>query len=130
MNLNSHFTKEELEKVKIAHLAIGTLKTRIAMSEASDKKDKKDLEKSNAVFKQIQKGVEVYKLFYTSGLCKSFGESKRLIKQGGLYVNRKCVKDPYQVFTIKDAIDNSILLQKGKKHFCKISFRKEQIQSF
>ena len=108
-------TKEELAKMEKAHLSIGTTSTRLAMSNVY----KEQIESK----KDIQLGVEVYKLFKEVGLCKSHSETKRLIRQGGLYLNGEKVKDPYSRIKPEAVIDGVLKLQRGKKRFFTINIK-------
>ncbi len=73
--------------------------------------------------KTLDEGVWVIKLFVESGLCSSNGEARRLIKQGGAYVNDKPVKDDNQEITSADLTEDGILLRAGKKRYKRIVFR-------
>ena len=53
-----------------------------------------------------------------SGLCKSKGEARRLITQGGFYVNNQPRKNPDQPLTRGDLINHTtIVLRSGKKNY-------------
>jgi len=73
--------------------------------------------------KLLDEGFWVIKLFVESGLCSSNGEARRLIKQGGAYVNDKPVKDDNQEITSADLTEDGILLRAGKKRYKRIVFR-------
>ncbi len=65
-------------------------------------------------------GLPAFKLFYRSGLAKSGGAARRLIEQGGAYVNGDRVSVFDQMITLKDFEKEEILLRSGKKKFHKI----------
>jgi tyrosyl-tRNA synthetase len=68
----------------------------------------------------LGRGVEAYILFKEAGLCKTRAEARRLISQGGAYVNGKKVLS-FETIIGKDAIqDNVILLRAGKKNYLKV----------
>jgi tyrosyl-tRNA synthetase len=50
-----------------------------------------------------------------TGLAKSNGEARRLVKQGGVKVNDAAVKDERRVLTGDDVEEGRIRLQVGKK---------------
>lgn len=50
-----------------------------------------------------------------SGLAESNGEAKKLIQQGAISVNEQKVSDIAQIFSKADAVNNVLLLKKGKK---------------
>jgi len=74
------------------------------------------LEKTRAAF---EKGIPAYELLHETGLCFSSGEARRLIEQGGAYIN------DVQVVSFDEKIDmhhtdalGMIRLRNGKKkHF-------------
>ncbi len=65
-------------------------------------------------------GYEVRKLLTDIGICESNSEGKRLIKQGGVYLNDERVPEFYSTITLNDFTDGEAMLQKGKKVFHKI----------
>jgi tyrosyl-tRNA synthetase len=66
---------------------------------------------------ELEKGIPAFELFTQSGLCASRGEARRLITQGGGYVNDVQIKAFDETIDISH-IDASgeIRLKKGKKH--------------
>lgn len=71
-------------------------------------------------------GVPAFKLFETVGLCSSGSEARRLIEQGGAYINDRRVDRFDELVTLNEFLENNrILLRAGKKkHLC-IKFFKE-----
>ncbi len=69
---------------------------------------------------EIEKGIPAYLLFEKTNLCASRGEARRLISQGGGYINNKRVKNFNQIVDLKDIINDSILLRTGKKKYLRI----------
>jgi len=65
-------------------------------------------------------GINPAELFTEVGLSNSRGEAKRLIKQGGLYVNDKQIKSLNQPLNEDDLTANGILLRAGKKKYHRI----------
>jgi tyrosyl-tRNA synthetase len=67
------------------------------------------------------KGVPMFKLFETAGLCSSSSEARRLIEQGGAYLNNKKVNKFDDLVTQEDFDTNgTVLLRAGKKKFHRI----------
>ena len=64
---------------------------------------------------RLEAGVSSAELFTEVGLTPSRGEAKRLIKQGGLYVNDEKIPDLDRLLTIKDVGPDGMLLRAGKK---------------
>jgi len=70
--------------------------------------------------KRLQQGIEAYILFQESGLCKTRSEARRLISQGGAYVNGKRVSSFDEKFTLDHLNNGEMLLRAGKKRYIKI----------
>jgi tyrosyl-tRNA synthetase len=62
----------------------------------------------------------IVSLFKLSGLCSSMGDARRLVSQGGAYINGKRYNDINTVVTDDVLSDNSLLLRAGKKRHCRI----------
>jgi tyrosyl-tRNA synthetase len=62
----------------------------------------------------------VVDLFCDAGLCKSKSDARRLIKQGGAYINGERLGSFDQIVTEADVKDDEILLRAGKKKYHKI----------
>ena len=69
---------------------------------------------------QLAEGLDVLGLFAEVGLTGSRGESKRLLKQGGVYVNDERVTDMQASVGEADLDDGAILLRAGKKKYHRI----------
>jgi tyrosyl-tRNA synthetase len=62
-----------------------------------------------------------FKLFRDAGLADSNGAARRLIQQGGAYINGQRIDVFDQLISEQDLDDeNSIVLRSGKKRFHKI----------
>jgi tyrosyl-tRNA synthetase len=68
----------------------------------------------------FEEGIAAFKLFAEVGLSKSGGEARRLIKQGGAYLNGRRVDSFEQIINSNDINDMEIVLRAGKKRFHKI----------
>lgn len=63
-------------------------------------------------------------ILVTSGACKSKGEAKRKIKEGGVYVNGDKITEEARTLTADDLLDGSyVQLRVGKKDFRLIRFQ-------
>lgn len=69
---------------------------------------------------EIEQGIPAFKLFQMTGLVSSSGEARRLIKQGGAYVNGNRLEAFDQVVNCNDINGQEIVLRAGKKRFHKI----------
>ncbi|MFZ0448575.1 MAG: tyrosine--tRNA ligase [Desulfatiglandaceae bacterium] len=68
----------------------------------------------------LEKGIPAYLLFEKAGLCKTRGEARRLISQGGGYVNEERLATFDQVINSRNMDDGSLVLRAGKKRYKKI----------
>ena len=69
----------------------------------------------------FDEGIPAFKLFEMTGLCGSSSEARRLIEQGGGYLNKERVDRFDLVVKINDFNEkNEILLRAGKKKFHRI----------
>ncbi len=66
---------------------------------------------------QLRAGVFVSDLFAQVGLTGSKGEARRLIKQGGAYVNQTKVEHTEAKVEPADFTDGALMLRAGKKRF-------------
>lgn len=114
-------TPEELEEYRTANLKITEIRTIVFNRKQIKQKSLKQKEHQNTelqnIEEQLEAGIKICKLFKIVGLCESTGEARRLIKQRGLYINRKAIENMDQIISKKDAFSGSILLQKGKNSF-------------
>jgi tyrosyl-tRNA synthetase len=69
---------------------------------------------------ELDQGIPVYILFEKTGLCKTRGEARRLISQGGGYLNGQRVKTFDQAISISDLQQDFLLLRAGKKRYVRI----------
>ena len=111
------------EATKIVHGEKEATKARNA-SRALFSKEKSDEDSIPTTFidrKKIDEGIPVFKLFEATGLCSSSSEARRLIEQGGGYLNNKKV-DKFDILIKLDDIGkkDEILLRAGKKKFHRI----------
>jgi len=91
-----------------------------AIHQSSFKSDEKSLPQTILTFQDLQNGIPAFKLFKMTGLAGSNSEARRLIKQGGAYVNGVRLNSFDQNITDKEIKDKGILLRSGKKRFHKI----------
>jgi len=65
----------------------------------------------------LKEGIPAWQLFQEVGLCKTRAEARRLIQQGGGYVNERRLEAFDERITSTDLIGDSLLLRAGKKRF-------------
>jgi tyrosyl-tRNA synthetase len=68
----------------------------------------------------LETGVPAYILFVNAGLCKTRGEARRLISQGGGYLNNRKISVFDQRVSSDDLGEDGLLLRAGKKRYMKV----------
>lgn len=77
-----------------------------------------DVPSSSMPRDRLAGGIELAELLAETGLAKSKGEARRLVKGGGVYVNNVRVADPAQRVTTDDlGTETMMILRAGKKHY-------------
>jgi tyrosyl-tRNA synthetase len=71
--------------------------------------------------KELDQGIPAYILFEKAGLCKTRGEARRLISQGGGYINNQRIQIFDQEINANDLEKDSLLLRAGKKRYVRIT---------
>lgn len=69
---------------------------------------------------ELKIGIPIFKVIHCVGLAASGGAARRLVEQGGAYLNGKRVEDLNYQVTDMDIINDEIMLSSGKKRFHKI----------
>ena len=72
---------------------------------------------------QLKAGIPAFKLYHMVGLANSGGEARRLIAQGGAYLNGKRLELFDYLITDSDIDNMEILLRAGKKRFHKLKVK-------
>ena len=114
------------EATRLCHGDDEAVKARAASKQLFGK-DKTELSESVPGFDishdDIDGGIPAYQLFEKTGLCGTRSEARRLISQGGGYINGIKVESFDQVVGRSDIKDDSILLRAGKKRYIRIAIR-------
>ncbi len=73
----------------------------------------------------MSRGVDIVELLTDiSGFCSSRGEARRLIRSGGISINKEKVADENATISVDHLLnDKYVLLQKGKKSYCIVESR-------
>ena len=69
---------------------------------------------------RLRSGIPAFELFAEVGLCSSRGEARRLIKQGGGYINGRRIEAFDERATLDQLEKGEILLRAGKKKYHRI----------
>jgi tyrosyl-tRNA synthetase len=70
---------------------------------------------------RLKAGLGVLEIFAEVGLTKSRGEARRMLQQGGIYVNDQRVEQIEAVLTLADLTSDGILLRAGKKKYHRLA---------
>ena len=54
------------------------------------------------------------------GMCPSRSEARRLLKQGGLYLNQERVEELEATLAVEHFVEGEVLLRAGKKRYHRI----------
>ncbi len=71
----------------------------------------------------LKVGMDLFKAFHEAGLCKSKSEARRLLRQGGIYVNETRIDDEGFQLNIGHLAAGSVLLRAGKKRYHRLVFQ-------
>lgn len=69
----------------------------------------------------LARGIPAYILFERVGLSQTRSEARRLIAQGGGYVNQERIEAFDQIIDLKDLVNDSLLLRGGKKRYLRVT---------
>ena len=75
---------------------------------------------------QLKGGIPAFKLYQQVGLASSGSAARRLIEQGGAYVNGQRIESYDYLLTENDIVDLEILLRAGKKRYHKLKIIKNK----
>ncbi len=106
------------EATRISHGEDTARESRAAAAAAfggAGDKDVGALPTTSVPLARLEAGIGAAELFAEVGLTPSRGEAKRLIKQGGLYVNDERIDGLERLLTIRDVGPDGMMLKAGKK---------------
>jgi tyrosyl-tRNA synthetase len=75
---------------------------------------------------RFKDGIPAFKLYQQVGLADSGSAARRLIEQGGAYVNGQRIESYDYLLTENDIVDLEILLRAGKKRYHKLKIIKNK----
>ena len=103
--------EEEADKVATAATEL------FGRSSVSDDIPKIELDKS-----VIEQGINLVELLTVTKFISSKSEAKRLIAQGGIYLNNEKMESFEELITENSLTENYIVLKRGKKNYLKVVF--------
>jgi tyrosyl-tRNA synthetase len=74
---------------------------------------------------RLEEGLGVLEIFTEVGLTQSRGEARRLVQQGGIYVNDQRIDEVEAVLTPANLTPQGILLRAGKKKYHRLVIERE-----
>ena len=74
---------------------------------------------------RVKEGVNVVDFAVELSFFPSKGEARRMIQQGGFSINGKKVVSAEEMITLEDIKEDGLLLQRGKKNFLRVLFKKD-----
>lgn len=69
---------------------------------------------------RLEAGIPLLDLFVETGLTPSKGEARRLVQQGGAYINDVVITDAQAKVTAADLKEGAVLLRAGKKKYHRV----------
>lgn len=75
---------------------------------------------TQVALQELVAGITAIELFERTGLCRSRSEARRLVEQGGAYVNDVAVASVEQRVTQADLHNGAVLLRAGRKRYHRI----------
>lgn len=112
------------EVVKLVHGeedAKNSLET--ARSLFSGAQDDENVPSTEFSKEEFEEGKGILDLIREIGFVKSNGEGRRLIKNGGIYINDETVEDFRREVTLDDFEDGKVLMRKGKKNYHQLKLK-------
>ena len=70
---------------------------------------------------RLEEGIPAFVLFADAGLAKTRGEARRLIAQGGAYVNGRRIEETDEMITSAGLKNGALLLRAGKKKYVRVT---------
>ena len=70
--------------------------------------------------RRLEEGIPAFALFAEAGLARTRGEARRLIVQGGGYVNGRRLDAADEMITAGELVDGHLMLRAGKKKYVRI----------
>ena len=75
---------------------------------------------------RLSQGIPAFELFAEVGLCSSKGEARRLIQQGGGYINGRRIQKFDERATLDHLEKGEMLLRAGKKKYHRIQVNERE----
>ena len=79
---------------------------------------------------RLDSGIPIMELFHEVGLANSRSEARRLVQQGGAYINEKQYRAIDTVVGSDLLEENALLLRAGKKRYHRIIIQSKSIHNY
>jgi len=79
-----------------------------------------DVPRAQISERELANGIPLLELMVKANLVPSKSEARRVVQQGGAFINDNTVSDVNYIVKSSDVKDGCILLKRGKKSFCKV----------
>lgn len=86
----------------------------------TSKANEASVPQSDIPLDEFKEGVPAFKIFHRVGLARSGSDARRLIQQGGAYLNGRRVDSADRMVSQDDINSSEIVLRAGKKRFHKV----------
>jgi len=109
------------EVTKLVHGEEEAVKAQnIALSLFENNSSAIDMPSTDLSNDELANGINVLDLLSKAGLIPSKGEGRRLIAQGGIYINNERIDTIEHIITKDDFTNGELIIKKGKKTFHKV----------
>ncbi len=88
--------------------------------------DKAEMPTSEIAIERLNSGIPIMTLFHEVGLANSRSEARRLIQQGGAYINEKQYRAIDMIIGADLLEENALLLRAGKKRYHRIVLKENE----
>jgi len=111
------------EATKISHREAAADQARVASRTAfgGSGDDLSGVPSSSISLSRLREGVLVVDIFAEVGLTGSKGQARRLIEQGGVYVNQEKIAALDSTITVRDVREGAVILRAGKKRYHRLT---------
>ena len=72
---------------------------------------------------RLERGIVVFEIFKETGLCRSGAEARRLIAQGGAYIDGKSIERFDEPLKLEDFRNGEIMVRAGRKRYHRVKVR-------
>jgi len=113
------------EVTKIVHGQQEAEKARNAAEALFEQGSEAEVPGTSITVAQLQENAQVLDFLLMLNLIPSKGEGRRLVQQGGVYINGHRVDSIEQCLSSEDFQDGSLMIRKGKKVYHRVSLQKD-----